>query len=228
MGNPTSVTGGKGGADKTGVIKQALIFCVEQENGQTPWNTLFTWRPSDAPPGLAFTTRDWSQNDDGSWDLTLNYEGLADGEEGKDDAEIDNAGVEDPIETFDKFLALKKKYKGQLDEHNTVNWPLQIKDASGNMVRNPIFRQSHFLNDNSVLRVTFNLRDYDSTLLRNRCKIDPNPRVPKGAERLKETHDGEQWLKKKVTVKFHGNVWQYVMEWNLGMWIPDVYSAKAA
>lgn len=233
MGNPTPTSGSKGDRDLTGIRKISLMFIVEgPEKGSgadEPWTVLDTWLPSSFPLGLPYTTRSYSKSDDGNWDLTLNFEGMPENAESTDDAEIDHASVEDPIETFDRFPALKKKFKGTLDERGTVIWPATLKDpATGTSGRNPIFGQSHFLNDNPVLRCTFNERKYDPSYLKGICKIDARPRVPKGAERMVETEGGKSWLKKRVSVKYRGNVWQYVVEWLQGYWIPDIYASRGS
>ena len=221
-----ATTGSAFNREKTGVRRITLRHYVGLEDGEEPWNTLDTWLPDTLPFGLPCIGRNAEKQDDGDWLLTLIFEGVPEGDDTLDDAELDNAGVEDPIETHPQFDALAKKYGAIFEGEKFDGWKRKIKDpTTGRIGANPIYGQSHYLNDNSVLRVTFNETEYTASHFRNLCRID-TPRVPTGSEALRETEDGKQWLKKKVTAKFRGNVWQYVIEWHQGYWTPDIYNPR--
>lgn len=222
----TPLAGSNYSREKTGIRKIALKYCVPMDGEDEPYELLDSYVPDETPLGLPLSpVRVSEKEDDGSWTLTLTFEGVPEDAEMVDDAEIDYAGVEDPIETFEGFEAMAKKYGAIFDGEKFDGWKRKIKDpVTGKVVKNPVYGQTHFLNDVAVLRVTFNEREYTSRYLGNICKID-TPRVPEGSEALRETEDGKQWIKRKVTVKFRG-VWQYVIEWHQGYWTPDVYNPK--
>lgn len=224
-----AITGSTFNREKTGIRRIALRHYVGMEDGEEPWSTLDSWLPDTLPFGLPCVGRNAEKQDDGDWILTLTFEGLPEGAESQDDAELDHSGVEDPIESFPNFWekgGLAEKYQAQPDGEKFDGWKRKIKDpTTGKIISNPIYGQSHFLNDNSVLRVTFNEKEYTAKYFDNLCKID-TPRVPEGSEVLTEAREGKQWLKKKVTAKFRGNVWQYSIEWLLGYWTPDIYNPR--
>lgn len=218
----TPIAGSTFGRDKNGVRTIKQLYAVSLEGEEEPWDTLDTYAPSSNPFGLPLSdVRGSEKEPDGSWTLTLTWEGVPENAESKDDAELDYSSVENPIATLKGFDDLAKKYGAIFDGENFDGWKRKIKDpATGKVVSNPYYGQSHYLDGNVVLRCTFTEREHKSSYLENMQKIDNTPRVPDGAEALRETVDGQQWLKKKVTVKFRGNVWVYVMEWMMGFWAP--------
>lgn len=223
----TPVAGSKYGRDKNGVRNIKQLYAITLEGEEEPWDTIDSYTPAENPFGLPLSDiRGAEKEDDGSWTLTLTWEGVPDDAESKDDAELDYSSVENPIGSFKGFDGLAKKYGAIFEGENFDGWKRKIKDpASGKIVPNPIYGQSHYLDGNVVLRCTFTERNFQSHYLQNMQKID-TPRVPDGAEALKETVDGMQWLKKKVTVKFRGNVWVYTIEWMMGHWTPDIYQPR--
>lgn len=220
----TPVAGSGYNREKTGVRRISQKFAIPMEDGQEPFETLDTFTPDDNPFDLPLSeVRTAEKEDDGSWTLTLTWEGIAENSESKDDAELDWSGVDEPIETLPGFWdkgGIAEKYKAKDDDGKFDGWERKIADpTTGKQITNPYYGQTHYLNGNAVLRVTFVERDYKSSYFDRVCKID-EPRVPVGSEALKETVDGMQWLKKKVTVKFRGNVWVYTIEWMMGHWAP--------
>jgi len=224
---PQITTGSKFNSDRTGICRfdvLAIIAGPSTDGGVEPYAELLSYTPP-APLGLPLVNRSASKEDNGDWLLTCSFEGAPAGSALESVAEIDDSSVDAPIETFPKFRELRKKYGGLMDGNNFAGFPPTLK-VGGQNEPNPVYGLSHYLSGNVVLRVTFNLLEYDGSLLRNLRKID-KPRLPKGAERLGETSDGMDWLKKSVKVQFKGNVWQFTMEWMQGHWVPDIYSPRA-
>lgn len=214
--------------DKTGLVRYTLLFSTDEAG----YGALQNFIPSSIPPKVNEIDRRATLQQDGSWQLAINYGG-GEKELFKEDVDLDWAGAEDPIETHPDFDKLAKKYKALFDPQETAKftgWDRKIKDPQGSgMIPNPFYGFSHFLNDGAVLRLTFNLEKYDAKFLKNICKIE----VPKISDSqlkpMAEAPDGKNWLKKSVKVKFCGGCFQYTLEYLLsgpGGWIPDVYKPK--
>lgn len=227
------ICGGSFSKDKTRVRRITQKFEVTgpaQHEGDEPWDELDNFMPAKTPLGLPEVGRQASKEENGSWILEITFEGAPDNATFEDEVELDHAGAEDPIETFEKFEALALKWHADFDQQTQQfkGWKRRIKDkGSGKTIKNPLYGFSHYLNDSVILRVTFNVRDFDPAWLRNICKID-EPRLtnPRTA-RMKDVPEGRNWLKKVVKVKFKGNIFQYTVEWLLsgpGGWVPDVYN----
>ncbi len=229
-----ATTGSKFSRDKTGLRKVSLVFIINgpaQDGGPEPWAELNQFKPTGLPAGLEYYDRDATKNEDGSWTLTIVYQGAANDDEFVEDVELDNSSAEDPIETFPEFEALFKKYKGIRDPETKKfeGWePKLLNPATGKMGGNPIYGTSHYLTSNTVLRVTFNTRKLDMSLLRNMCKIEKPAHLPEKANDLKEAPAGMEWVKRSVKMSMKGNIWQYTVEWMLGTWVPDIYRVKKA
>ena len=228
-----ATTGSKFSRDNTGIRKVSLVFSIPgptQDGGPEPWTELDRFMPTDVPAGLEYYDRDADKQEDGSWKLTIVFQGAGENDQLTEDVELDDSSSEDPIESFEDFDALTKKYPAIFDAETQkfTGWKRKWKDpTSGNLVRNPIYGTSHFLTGNVVLRVTFNARRIDMSLLQNMRKID-RPRLPEKAAKLRETPDGMQWLKRSVRMSMKGNVWQFTVEYLLGSWVPDIYQPKKA
>lgn len=224
-----ATTGSKYSRDKTGLLKLTLKFIVSQAGDAEPWDVLDTFFPSDVPGNVEEVNRNADKRDDGDWDLIIEFGG-GDETKFKEDVDLDHAGAEDPIETFPEFDELAKKWGAKFDPQDPDKfdgWKRKIKDPKGgSAIKNPLYGFTHFLNDGAVLRITFNRKNYDSKFLRNLCKTErpqiSNPRLAA----MTEAPDGKTWLKKSVKVGFHGGCFQYVIEYLLGVWVPDVYAPK--
>ena len=221
--------------ERSGIVKIDLVYAVpgpSEHGGAEPYETLNSFSPA-KPMDLPLTTRQATKANDGSWDLVLSYEGLVNNEKGEMFAEIDYASVEDPIETFENFEALIESYdsKDQFDEETGrfqgFKRLLSAKFASplpnGKRIKNPMYGQKNFFNDNPILRVSFVQRDYSREYMRNICKID-NPLFPPGQNEVADTLEGKQWLKRSVKAQFRGNCWAYQIDWLLGNWAPAIYN----
>lgn len=236
MADPFPVPGSRGRKELTGIVSISLEYIIEgpaDDGGDEPWGLLTTWAPDSFPLGLDEVDREFTKEDNGDWRLTITCEGLPTGSADETGAiiEIDHSSVEDPIESFPKFEGdngLAKKYNAQyLDGQKFDGFARKIKDpASGQMAQNPLYGTSYYFNDNPILRVTFTARQYKTDYLKNICKIDTSL-VPQEGQAYLEAPDGKTWLKKSVKGRFRGNTWEFTIEWALGLWVPDIYSAPS-
>lgn len=230
MPTPLPTEGSKYARDKTGIRSIQLVFIISgptEDGGAEPWDELDNFKP--APPmGLVEVDRAATKLPDGDWALTVTFEGITSDKAEGAVLEYDNAGVEDPIESFPKFDALAEKWKARLipgedGQKEFKGWAFKIKDPdSGKLVVNPLFGTSHFLNNQPVLRVTFAVKEFKTDFLKNICKIVV-PEVPEGTAKNIETPDGKSWLKRSVKASYRGNVWQITIEYALAVWTPDIY-----
>ncbi len=223
MSEPFQNDEGSYARDKTGIITLALTYPVEVESGADPYEKLDVWEPAQKPFGLPITDRKGRKRDGAWWDLTLTFEGAKNLEALGATAELDHASVSSPIETFDFFDALVKKYKGTVTDGKFEGFAPKIKDEeTGEMIKNPYFGTTHFDEDSIILRVSFGIKEFRPELFGQMSKIW-TPLVPFGMGYLKNLPDGQTWRKRKVTGSFRGNVWVFSMESEAGWWKPDLY-----
>lgn len=230
MGEPLPVTGSSFSKDRVGIRSIPLIFIIEgpgEEGEEEPYDELDNYKPT-APLGLVDVGRSAKKLPDGDWELTITFEGVVgDGTTGAV-LEYDNSKVEDPIQSFPQFNLLKDKYKAKLDgDGQFIGWPLMMPDPAGGgkPVKNPLYGDTHFFNNGTILRITFVLKDFKEDLLQNLCKIDV-PQVPEGTQDDIKTPSGMTWLKVSVKAQNPGNCWRFEIEWMLGVWCEDIYNAK--
>jgi hypothetical protein len=218
--------------ERTGIRKVTVVYIIPRTGETEPYEELDSWVPTARPLNLPETERKATKRTDGDWDLAITFEGMPAGAKAVGFAELDHSSVEDPIETFEKFDALKDKYKGKVVTNaegvpKFEGWAYKIDDPqSGEKVKNPMFGTSHFLNDNTVMRVTFAHPKFFRELLRDICKIQ-KPIVPDGQNELLVPIENKTWLKKSVRARWRGNVWEYEIEYLLGNWAPDIYKSLA-
>ncbi len=195
-------------------------------DGTEPYDILDSWLPAARPLGLVALDRKATKQDDGDWILVIGFEGAKDGAPLGYFIELDYASVDSPLETLETWEDFQKKWKGVVEEYKLKGFKPTIRDpVSGEMVKNPLLGQTHFLESNPVLRVTFGLRDFKPGLFENCSKIQ-KPMVPTAFTDLLNVPDGMSWLKRTVKGSYRGNVWQFALEYHLGKWIPDIYEAK--
>lgn len=217
--------------EKTGIRRFDSVFVIpgpRDDGGAEPYEILDTWEPAVKPLGLPFVDRNAVKVPDGDWLLTISSEGAVDDGALDPQVEIDDSSVESPVESFDNFEALAKKYGPIItdDDGQFKGWPRKIKDGSGQMVKNPYFGVSHLLDGNTIVRVTFGLRDFRADLLKGMHKIDPNPLVPegRGGDIQQLLEEGESFLKKSLKGQYRGNVWLFTLEYWKGKWATDSYT----
>lgn len=196
-------------------------------DGSEPYEILESWLPSAAPLGLVPMDRKATKQDDGDWILVIGFEGAKDSVELGAFLEIDYASVDSPLESLPTWDEFAKKWGASFDGEKFNGFKRKIQDpATGKLITNPVYGQTHFLESNPVIRVTFGLRDFDSGLFENCSKIQ-KPLVPtKFRELPVDVPDGMTWLKRTVKGSFRGNVWQFAIEYHLGKWNRDIYQPK--
>lgn len=223
--------GSKFTRDKVGIRRFDNVFLIpgpDADGGAEPYAILDTWEPAVKPLGLPFVERQAAKQADGDWLLTISSEGAVDAAALDPQVEIDDSSVESPIETADNFEELAKKYGPILtdDDGQFKGFPRKIKDLAGQQIKNPYFGVSHLVDGNTIVRVTFGLRDFNAELFRGMRKIDPDPLVPTGTGIAIQSllGEGESFLKKSIKAGYRGNVWLFTMELWKGKWAPDSYT----
>src|SRR4051812_46483672 len=105
MAEPFLTSGSRIGKDKCGISTIQLVFFVEgpvEHGGPEPYDLLFNFMPA-APMGLVYVDRSAEKDNSGAWQLTITFEGIQGEKVEGVILEYDNSGVEDPIETFERF-----------------------------------------------------------------------------------------------------------------------------
>lgn len=219
--------------ERTGIRKITILYVIPgpaEDGGAEPYDVLDDWKPQSRPLELPETERRATKRTDGAWDLAITFEGMPAGAKAVGFVEFDHSGQESPIESFPKFEELAKKYKpappitnSDTDGPRFKAWSYKIDDPkTGKKVLNPIFGQSTFADDNTVLRVTFAYGQFLPLLFRDVCKIE-EPIVPEGMSEIKKVDENQSWLKRVARGRWRGNVWEYELEYYLGRWNPDIY-----
>jgi hypothetical protein len=229
MADPFPTTGSTFTVDRTGIARIENIFVIDgpaEDGGAEPYEVLYDWEPATKPLGLVAMDRKATKRDDGDWDLVIGFEGAKDFKALGTTAEIDFASVDSPIETFERFDEFAKKWSAIFDGEKFDGFKRKIKDpVSGDIIQNPYYGTSRFLETNPVLRIAFGLKDFTAELFKDVGKI-AIPIVPEGQSYLRDAPDGMNWLKRTIKGSWRGNVWQFNLDYALGSWGPDIYAAR--
>ena len=184
--------------------------------------------------GLPYRSRNFSQEDDGSFKVVLHFEGIAD--DNKDDDrvtfELDTSMAEDPIQTHPFFAALKSRYGWDaVKEQFAETLPEQsgqqtaLSGSGKKATKNPLFGVENWLVIGAVFRKTYAKRDIPGNLLRGIGTIVEKPpgidqfKIPSAAKK-------RNWLKVAPKIKRKGNAVEITEEYMLSGpngWIKDVY-----
>ena len=72
----TPIAGSKFTRDKNGVRNVKQLYAIALEGDEEPWDTIDNYAPPETPFGLPLSDiRSGEKEDDGSWTLTLTWEG---------------------------------------------------------------------------------------------------------------------------------------------------------
>ncbi len=220
---------GSGARDESGLSRVELTFAVKgpvEADGDEPYDTLFNWLPTTKPHGLEYSTRTFAKQSDGDWELHLLYHGAPDDNAFGIVLELDYATVTSRLETHPKFLKIADRYRAKVEDGKLIGWEKTIKDpTTGKQVKNPMLGTEEFLETNPVLRVTFGARKFYPGIFVN-CSQIQKPAVPPQFDEVVASPDDRTWLKRSLRARFYGNAWQYSVEYHLGLWAPDLYSAS--
>ena len=224
---PLPTTGITGGVSETGIATVEVPVFVATL-GQA-----LTVLP-DLGVGLPYRSRNFSQEDDGTFKVVLHFEGVP-AEYNNDDNvtfELDASMNEDPIQTHPYFDALKVRYrwdavKEQFSETLSASGGQQtaLSGSSQKTRKNPLFGVENWLVVGAVFRKTYSAKTIPSGLLRGIGTIVDKPpgieqfKIPSAAKK-------RNWLKLAPKIKRKGNAVEITEEYMLSGpngWIRDVY-----
>ncbi len=215
MSGSFQMLGLSGSRDERGLISMALPF-----NCATLEETLSVGLVY--PFGLPETRRAVSQLEDGSFQVTVTFEGIeGSGEGGESETyEFDSMFREEPIESHPNIDKIKSTYGGY-ERDGRILFPEKLtasKSSGGTGLsgskstageKNPLFGITTYLVLNAVFRHTYLRRTIPSDLL---------DRVGTTVDRLPEnfpTPSGRNWLVMPPKAVKRGNVYEISEEWTL-------------
>jgi hypothetical protein len=225
MSNPFQMLGLSGSRDERGLISLAI-----------PWNcgTLSETLSIGGtfPFGLPEVGRAISQLDDGSYQVTINFQGIEDAEGQADSFEFDSSFREEPIESHPSIDQIKRQYGGNLNSDGRISFPEKLPGGSsgsgglngkrtGTGDKNPMFGVTTYLVLNAVFRHTYLRRTIPNDLLNRVGTTRSN--LPEGFP----TPPGRNWLVMPPKVGKRGNVYEISEEWMLSkpgqLWPEAIY-----
>lgn len=229
MSAPLPTTGINGGISETGVATLDVpIFVDTLAEALTVLPNLGI--------ALPYRSRSIAQEDDGTFKITLHYEGVtpeftADNGE-QVTFELDTSMAEDPIQTHPFFDTLKTRYgwdaaKEQFGETLPESGGQQtaLSGSSKKPKKNPMFGVDNWLVVGAVFRKTYAARNIPNGILRGIGTIVEKPpgieqfNIPSAAKK-------RNWLKLAPKLKRKGNAVEITEEYMLSGpngWIKDVY-----
>ena len=218
-----------------------LVFIIDGptvDSPDEPYDQLENFAPAQTPLNLPEVDRKAKKQNNGDWELTITYEGLPDSDPDIDpvqlllskgrgaEIEIDHAGSEDPIEQHPLFFLIANKYGQKIDSYKQfVGFQPTYNDSSGKTVKNPCYGVTHYINDTCILRLTYAVRTFQPSFLKNIAMIDFSLVPMQVFQAIAvEPNTTKSFLKRSVKAQWRGNVWAVSFEWILGDWLPDIYT----
>lgn len=212
MSIPFQMLGLSGSRDERGLVSLAV-----------PWNcatlaeTLAVGGAS--PFGLPEVARAISQLDDGSFQVTITFEGTEALEGQADSFEFDSSFREEPIESHPAIDTIKERYGGTLGSDGRITFPEKLSGIRGSGTglgnrrdsseSNPMFGVATYLVLNAVFRHTYLRRTIPNDLLDRVGTTRDN--LPEGFP----TPPGRNWLVMPPKVARRGNAYEISEEWML-------------
>ena len=227
MSAPLSTTGISGGISETGIATVEVPVFVDT------LAEALTVLP-DLGIGLPYRSRNFSQEDEGTFKVVLHFEGVTFdfSDDDKVTFELDTSMAEDPIQTHPFFDTLKTRYgwdavKEQFAETlpETGGQQTALSGSGKKIKKNPLFGVENWLVVGAVFRKTYAARVIPSGILRGIGTIVDKPpgieqfKIPSAAKK-------RNWLKLAPKIKRKGNAVEITEEYMLSGpngWIKDVY-----
>ena len=224
---PLPTTGITGGVSETGIATvEVPVFVATLAEAITALPNLGI--------DLPYRSRNFSQEDDGTFKAVLHFEGITPTYNENDNVtfELDGSMNEDPIQTRPYFDTLKVRYhwdvvKEQFSETLSASGGQQTALSGGSQKtrKNPLFGVENWLVVGAVFRKTYAAKTIPSTLLRG---IGTIVEKPPGIEQFKipSVAKKRNWLKLAPKIKRKGNAVEITEEYMLSGpngWIRDVY-----
>lgn len=216
--------GRNGKRDETGLISYEVPVLARSEA------EVLQVGPS-RPFGLDEVDRTFKRIDGTDFfEVKVSYEGLPEGvDEGDEEIDFDPSFSEEPIASHPKWLDLKKRYGGEIEDNGKVKWPETIETstynglaaASTKEVKNPMLGVETYLALKVTFRRTYSVRKLPTDLLDGIGEIVE--KLPDGFP----TPEGRNWLKLPPKVSQRGNSYKISEELLLspvgGTWPRGVY-----
>ena len=227
MSAPLPTTGISGGISETGIATVEVPVFVDT------LAEALTVLP-DLGIGLPYRSRNFSQEDEGTFKVVLHFEGVTFdfSDDDKVTFELDTSMAEDPIQTHPFFDTLKTRYgwdavKEQFAETlpETGGQQTALSGTGKKIKKNPLFGVENWLVVGAVFRKTYAARVIPSGILRGIGTIVDKPpgieqfKIPSAAKK-------RNWLKLAPKIKRKGNAVEITEEYMLSGpngWIKDVY-----
>ena len=227
MSAPLPTTGISGGISETGIATVEVPVFVDT------LAEALTVLP-DLGIGLPYRSRNFSQEDEGTFKVVLHFEGVTVdfSDDDKVTFELDTSMAEDPIQTHPFFDTLKTRYgwdavKEQFAETlpETSGQQTALSGSGKKIKKNPLFGVENWLVVGAVFRKTYAARVIPSGILRGIGTIVDKPpgieqfKIPSAAKK-------RNWLKLAPKIKRKGNAVEITEEYMLSGpngWIKDVY-----
>lgn len=223
---PLPTTGITGGISETGIATVEVPVFV------ATLGEALTVLP-DLGINLPLRSRNFSQEDDGTFKVILHFEGIAnDVNDDQVTFELDTSMNEDPIQTHPFFDTLKTRYqwdavKEQFSETLPDGGGQQTALSGGSQKtkKNPLFGVENWLVIGAVYRKTYSARIIPAGILRGIGTIIEKPpgidqfHIPSGSAK-------RNWLKTAPKIKRKGNAVEITEEYMLSGpngWIKDIY-----
>ena len=185
------------------------------------------------PFGLPETGRQVSQLEDGSFQVTITYEGTETEPPEDDSYEFDSSFREEPIESHPNIALIRSRFGGvtgddgritfpeRLPRHNSGGTGLSGNESTASAEKNPMFGQTTYLVLHAVFRRTYLKRRVPKDLLESAGTT--REKLPGGLP----TPSGRNWLVMPPKVSKRGNVFEITEELLLSKpgekWPPAVY-----
>jgi hypothetical protein len=185
------------------------------------------------PFGLPETGRQVSQLEDGSFQVSITYEGTENELPEDESYEFDSSFREEPIESHPNIALIRSHFGGTTSDDGRITFPERLprkstsgaglsgNESSGAGEKNPMFGQSTYLVLHAVFRRTYLKKKVPKNLLDEAGTT--RDKLPGGLP----TPKGRNWLVMPPKVSKRGNVFEITEELLLSKpgekWPPAVY-----
>ena len=204
----------------------------------------------DSGKGVPETKRSWSNNGNGSYTVTISYEGYPDGKEPKKPEDTETWGCdydwsEEPIEAHWNIIAIQKFFGGVVDDDMKIIFPKTMPEgtgvwaglglggveggAFGNLKagdKNPMFGQSTYISLKVKITRKYSIKEIPQSVGDNIGNIVKKiPGAPEQISRVVWNHE-RNWMVMPPKITQKGNAWEITQEYHLSPpkgWPEEVY-----